>query len=194
MQVFDQTRERHLAFSIRRLPAQSFDQSQREITVTLFLQLVGAAADLGRVDGGEGLHFAVAHVEVEAAHVIFRERIIGCGAPRRRIVAASVQEQEHLADARLTNPVFDRHDVDRGLLQQVHVVAHLRIRRQQERLTVAFDAVPGEREEQQPIFRHDRREVRQTAQDVAARRLPLLRLIGRKQYDLIGGEASIAHK
>jgi hypothetical protein len=156
--------------------------------------LVRAASDLGGVHGGERLHLAVAPVEVEGLRVGRGERVVGRRAARGWVVAAGVEEEQHLADAGLAYPVFDLDDVDRRLLQQVHVVAHLRVRGQEERLIVALDAVAGEGEEQQPVLRHDAGEVRELAQDVAARRLPVGRAVGGEQQDLIGGEARVAHQ
>ena len=54
--------------------------------------------------------------------------------------------------------------------------------------------MPGERDEQQPFLRQDAFQVRQTPQDVAARRLAFGRLIRREQGDLIFAEACVTHE
>ena len=147
-------------------------------------------SNLRRVERGESLHFTIAYVEVEAARVSGRQGIIGVG-PSNRIVAASVQNQQHLGHADLFNSVFDLRDIDGGLFEQFDIVTDLGVGGQQKRLAASFDTVSREREKQQTIGRNNRCHIRETPQNVAASWLSLGRLIRSEQGHLLAGKTGI---
>src|SRR5439155_26985393 len=119
-----------------------------------------------------------------------RQRIIGIG-PSDGIVAASVQNQQHLGHANLLNSLFDLRDIDGGLFEQLDIVADLSVGRKQKSLPASFDAVSREREKEQTIGRNNRGHIRQTPEDIATGWLSLDRLIRSEQGHLLAGKAGI---
>ncbi len=144
LQVFDERCERHFSLFVCRSAFESFYQLPSEVALLALLIFIGARANSRRVQSRKGSHLTIAHVEVEAARVGRRERIIRVGATYR-VVTARVQDEQDLAYASLLNLILNLFDVDGRLLQKVNVVADLSIGRKQKSLTAALYAMTRKR-------------------------------------------------
>ena len=186
--------ERDLSPAIRRAALQRFHDGPREVSMLFLGILIRALPDASRVQCRERFHLRIARIEVESATVRIRHPVRRIAAPGGRVIAAGVEQDDDLLNARLLDPVPDLRDTQRSRLQHADVVGHLGIRRQKEGVVIAFNAMTRKRKQQEAVFRNDPRKVREPEQYVPACRLTLRRLIRRKNNNLFFRKSRVLRK